>query len=95
MAADNDVAMTTTVTTTEAGIGAHASEAVSRARAATVGVHDARAAMIRFAGERQQACLAAHEAGVSIRRLATELGLSPGAVQRVVETARARRVPGT
>ena len=79
------------MTTTSLAVVAHAAETVSRARAATVGVHDARAAMIRFAGERQQACLAAHEAGVSIRRLAAELGLSPGAVQRVVETARARR----
>lgn len=75
-------------------VGTRADEAVARARAATAGVHDARAAMIRLAGERQQACLTAHEAGVSIRRLAAELGLSPGAVQRVVETARARRVPG-
>lgn len=79
------------VTTTSPAVGGQAAEAVSRARAATVGVHDARAEMIRLAGERQRACLTAHEAGVSIRRLAAELGLSPGAVQRVVETARSRR----
>lgn len=68
-----------------------AADAVASAKVATEAVHAARAAMILHAEERRDACLAAHRAGVSIRRLADELGLSPGAVQRVVETARARR----
>ena len=72
-------------------LGACAADAVKRARAATRGVHHARSEMIRQAAERPQACLATHEASVSIRRLAAELGRSPGVVQRVVETARARR----
>ena len=72
-------------------VGRPGSDAVTRARTATKGVHSARAAMIRHAGERQTACLEAHEAGMSIRRLAVELGVSPGAVQRVIETARSRR----
>lgn len=54
-------------------------------------VRDARAVLSDVSAQRQDAVLAAHEAGVSIRRVATAIGVTGGAVQRLVAQARARR----
>jgi hypothetical protein len=49
----------------------------------------ARQQMLASARARREAILEAHRAGMSIRRIATELGCSPAVVQDAVRTARA------
>jgi DNA-directed RNA polymerase specialized sigma24 family protein len=48
----------------------------------------ARLAMLEHAKARRSAILAAHQAGISIRRIADELGCSPTVVQAALRIAR-------
>lgn len=78
-----------TASTESAGLlPTEAREALDAARAATVLVNEHRVAMVGQAAERRRAVVRAHRCGVSIRRIAGDLGVSPAAVQRIVETAR-------
>ncbi|GAA1395940.1 helix-turn-helix domain-containing protein [Catellatospora coxensis] len=49
----------------------------------------ARMAMLEHAKARRNAILAAHRAGMSVRRIAEELGCSPTVVQTALRIARA------
>lgn len=61
--------------------------ALSKARATTDMVSDARTTMNRLAAARRAAVLAANRAGVSYRLIAVELGVSPSAVQQIIGRA--------
>jgi DNA-directed RNA polymerase specialized sigma24 family protein len=52
-------------------------------------VEAARQKMLASARERRAAIIEAHQAGMSIRRIAAELGCSPAVVQNAVRAARA------
>ena len=54
-------------------------------------VREARAVLAEASAWRQEAVLVAHEDGVSIRRVAAGIGVTGGAVQRLVALARAAR----
>ena len=51
-------------------------------------------AMLTAAAERRRAVVLAYASGLTMRRVAVELGVSTGAVQRIVETARSRASRG-
>ena len=71
-----------------------AEEALRRAVIATHLVHVHREAMLTAAAERRVAVVSAWTSGLTMRRVAAELGVSTGAVQRIVETARSREARG-
>lgn len=75
-------------------VSPEARAALLAAAAATRIVHGHREAMLLAAADRRRAVVHAHRHGLSIRRVAAELGVSPGAVQRIVETARSREARG-
>lgn len=62
-------------------------DALADAAALTDLVRDARGEMVRYIGGRRRAVLAAHQGGLSIRRIAASLGVSIGAVQNIIADA--------
>ena len=65
-----------------------AAEALLDARRHAGLAEQARLAMLEHARARRTAILAAHQAGMSIRRIAEELGCSPTVVQAALRLAR-------
>lgn len=70
-----------------------AAQALTNAVKATAEVHHAREQMLNAANRRQQALLAAHHAGLSIRQIVAQLGCSPAVVQHAIQTARSIHPP--
>jgi DNA-directed RNA polymerase specialized sigma24 family protein len=90
-------ARTGTTTPTDCLVDRHAQdadEALRRAVVATRLVHEHRQAMLTAAAERRRAVVLAYASGLTMRRVAMELGVSTGSVQRIVETARSRASRG-
>jgi len=85
---------TTPTDRSEHPLGQGADEALQRAVVATRLVHVHREAMLTAAAERRRAVVLAHASGLTMRRVAMELGVSTGSVQRIVETARSRASRG-
>jgi DNA-directed RNA polymerase specialized sigma24 family protein len=65
-----------------------AAEALLNARRHAGLAEQARLAMLEHAKARRTAILAAHQTGMSIRRIAEELGCSPTVVQAALRLAR-------
>lgn len=80
----------TAARTIGAGLRPEAREALADAVAATDLVRDAREEMQAHADRRRAAILAASRAGVPQRRIALELGVSPGNISALVDSARQR-----